>query len=169
MEEEEGVAYEDSFAEFMTDINDHFSTLVQESYKAPQDAWEEWQGMYYTITYVDCLMYACGVYMGLLSAFKTAVNWDEWFLMPLLGIYITLFLLVLLTRNNINFQFIIFTAIFVVVLCAQWINRICAENWRSFATQNYFQDRGTFVAVFLCAPLLAIATVQLVNIGSKAY
>lgn len=126
------------FSDFMSEINDHFTTLVRESYKAPKDAMEEWQ------------------------AFKAAVNWEEWFLLPLLGIYISLFMIVILCRNNVNVQMVIFTSIFVVVLCAQWINAICAENWESFATQDYFQDRGTFVAVFLCVPLLFIATVQLI-------
>lgn len=32
------------FSDFMTEIHDHFSTLVRESYKAPKDAMEEWQG-----------------------------------------------------------------------------------------------------------------------------
>lgn len=57
MEEEEGVAYDDSFAEFMTEINDHFSTLVKESTKAPQDAYEEWQGISIMICSFYCVKF----------------------------------------------------------------------------------------------------------------
>jgi hypothetical protein len=34
----------ETFGDFMSEINEHYTKLVHESYKAPKDAMEEWQG-----------------------------------------------------------------------------------------------------------------------------
>lgn len=41
---EEAHGNESDISDFMAEIHDHFSNLVHESYKAPKDAMEEWQG-----------------------------------------------------------------------------------------------------------------------------
>jgi hypothetical protein len=44
---------------------------------------------------------------------------------------------------------------------AEYINRWASHNWESFATQNYFDERGIFVSIMLCAPLLLDSLVML--------
>ena len=54
----------------------------------------------------------------------------------------------------------------VICLCvfsAESINAYCHENWRSFATQDYFEAHGSFAGAVFCAPLLGIALFQLIN------
>lgn len=42
----------------------------------------------------------------------------------------------------------------VIVRCAERINQYGHANWEEFATQNYFDERGVFLSIMLCAPLL---------------
>ena len=51
-------------------------------------------------------------------------------------------------------RLILMTIIFVVVRSAEWLNEKGAEHWESFATQNYFDKRGIFLAIMLSGPLL---------------
>ena len=44
--------------------------------------------------------------------------------------------------------------IFIVVRSAEWLNAKGEEHWESFATQDYFDKRGIFVSIMLCAPLM---------------
>ncbi len=45
----------------------------------------------------------------------------------------------------------------VMVRSAEYLNRLGAEHWESFATQNYFDDKGIFVSLMLSGPLLVIS------------
>jgi hypothetical protein len=49
-----------------------------------------------------------------------------------------------------------------LVRSAEWINQWASAEWKSFCTQNYFDDKGIFVAIFLCAPLLIDSFIMLV-------
>ncbi|KAJ0086935.1 hypothetical protein Patl1_07862 [Pistacia atlantica] len=49
------------------------------------------------------------------------------------------------------------------VYFAEYLNRILDKNWRSFATQNYFDPHGLFLSVLWSGPLLVIAIIILVN------
>jgi transmembrane protein 18 len=50
----------------------------------------------------------------------------------------------------------------LIVRSAERLNSYGAEHWESFATQNYFDRRGIFVAVMLCGPLLVFSFIMLV-------
>jgi hypothetical protein len=50
----------------------------------------------------------------------------------------------------------------VLVKSAEYLNQTAGENWESFATQNYFDDRGIFVAIMFCSPLLLDSFLMLV-------
>jgi len=50
-----------------------------------------------------------------------------------------------------------------LVYSAEWLNRLGSTHWRSFATQNYFDERGVFISVLFSAPLLVIAFGLLIN------
>ena len=73
-----------------------------------------------------------------------------------------LFFLVCFTRTNTTIQSGLFVYICFLVLLAEYLNAFCAENWESFATQNYFDKHGSFAAVVYAAPLLVIALLQMV-------
>mmetsp|Transcript_2446 Transcript_2446/g.4453 ORF Transcript_2446/g.4453 Transcript_2446/m.4453 type:complete len:192 (+) Transcript_2446:73-648(+) len=139
MDEDTHEQYEENFADFMTDIQNHVKQLAAESSRAPQDAYEAFQ------------------------AFSSAVDWSESWLRGLLCFHAILFLIVLFTRKNTAIQSILFLYICFLVLMAEYINSFCAQHWESFATQNYFDTHGSFAAVVYAAPLLIIALLQMIN------
>ena len=51
------------------------------------------------------------------------------------------------------------------VYLAEWLNSILANNWKSFATQNYFDSHGLFLSVLWSGPLLVVAIVVLVSLS----
>ena len=50
------------------------------------------------------------------------------------------------------------------VYLAESLNSILGENWKSFASQNYFNPSGVFMSVLWSGPLLAFAMIILVSI-----
>ena len=50
-----------------------------------------------------------------------------------------------------------------LIYFAERLNRLAGENWKEFALQNYFDERGVFVSVMLSAPLLCVAFFVLIN------
>ena len=58
----------------------------------------------------------------------------------------------------------IFSIICLIVFFCERINSLCSENWYEFATQNYFDEHGVFMGVIVCAPLLTIGFLQLLNL-----
>lgn len=58
----------------------------------------------------------------------------------------------------------IFTIICLIVFFCERINNLCSEKWNEFATQNYFDEHGIFMGVIVCAPLLTMGFLQLINL-----
>ncbi len=130
----------ESLGELIHSIEDTVKNLMKESYKAPKDLYEHWQ------------------------AFSSAVNWNEDFLKYLLAFHLTLFLFVAISRRNTDIQGVLFIVVAGLVFLAEQLNAWCGDNWRYFSTQNYFDKAGLFIGIFYAAPLLIIATLQLVRI-----
>ena len=159
--------YQENFAEFMDDIQNHVKKLAAESSRAPQDAYEAFQGKtngwvslacLLRWSFLDSLLFT----LYLCSAFSSAVDWTENWLRGLLCFHVILFVIVVLTRKNTTIQSMLFLYICFLVLLAEYLNTFCAENWESFSTQNYFDTHGSFAAVVYAAPLLVIALLQMV-------
>lgn len=55
-----------------------------------------------------------------------------------------------------------------LVRSSEWLNGLGARNWERFATQNYFDKRGIFVGIMLCAPLLLDSLMMLLFFLSEA-
>lgn len=53
------------------------------------------------------------------------------------------------------------------VLLAERINGYLAFNWESFASQNYFDPHGVFIAVLWSGPLLLISMLIVVSVASS--
>ena len=92
-----------------------------------------------------------------LQAFKSAVRWSEPFVVSLLAFQVVMFLLcVWIARPNrgtaVRIAFMV--TIGIIVRSSEYLNRLGAERWESFATQDYFDKQGVFVLTFLSGPLL---------------
>jgi hypothetical protein len=48
-----------------------------------------------------------------------------------------------------------------IVKSSEYMNGIAAQRWQSFSTQNYFDKRGVFMSIFVCAPLLLDSMIML--------
>ena len=131
-----------SFADFATEIENHYKNLIAKTSAAPKDFYEHWQ------------------------AFVSAVNWSERWLQGLIALELLLLLIVLIFRNDANIQGGLFLVICLLVYFSERINMYCASNWQSFATQNYFDEHGSFAVTLFSGPLLFIAVIQVVTIDS---
>jgi len=128
-----------NFGEFMEQIHGSLDKMVQESYKAPVS------------------------FKAALVEFAAAVNWNETWIQALVVFHVLNFLFFVLTRKILEIQSIQFIFIAITVYFSQNLNDILAQHWQSFSTQNYFDSRGVFTCTVLCAPLLIISFLQLIN------
>ncbi len=46
----------------------------------------------------------------------------------------------------------IFFMICICVFLSERLNKVCGENWRHFATQNYIDKKGLFSGIFFSGP-----------------
>uniref|UniRef100_A0A7S3L4C7 Transmembrane protein 18 n=1 Tax=Amphora coffeiformis TaxID=265554 RepID=A0A7S3L4C7_9STRA len=100
-----------------------------------------------------------------LDAFRHAITWSEPFILSVLAFQIVMFMLTLYVgRRDATLapRVTMLVLIGVVVRSAEYINVWAAREWRSFATQNYFDQQGIFISIFLCAPLLLDSFIMLV-------
>ena len=100
--------------------------------------------------------------MFVVVAFTSAVDWSETWLRGLACFHIILLLIVIMTRHDATIQSGLFLYICFLVFLAEYLNDFCANNWESFASQNYFDKNGIFAAVVYAGPLLIIALIQMV-------
>ncbi|KAI5567635.1 hypothetical protein BDE02_13G104300 [Populus trichocarpa] len=95
--------------------------------------------------------------------FFHAIDWREPWLMGLIGFHLALLILTVVSRKHINFQMSFFLVALAGVYLSERLNRVLGDNWRSFASQNYFDPHGLFLSVLWSGPLLIIATIILIN------
>ncbi|RYH19948.1 hypothetical protein EON65_25130 [archaeon] len=124
------------------ELEDQVKNLIKTHGRVPKSMWESVQ------------------------AFSYAIDWQENFIRSLIAIHVVLFVTVLLTRKNVELQFAILCVISLTVYFSERINAWAGLHWREFASQNYFDHEGVFSGLFLAAPLLFIAFVQLVSFFS---
>ena len=56
----------------------------------------------------------------------------------------------------------------IIVRSAEWLNLLGEEHWESFANQDYFDKRGVFIGIMLCAPLLLDSLMMLLFFMKEA-
>ena len=137
--EEHDVESEESFSDFMSDVEGQVIDLIKKTNKAPSDAYESW------------------------IAFSSAIEWKETWIICLLSFHIFLFLLIVLTRKRLGVQSCIFFFISVLVRLAERINLYCSNHWQEFSTQNYFDKNGLFAGILFSGPLLLMCLLVLVS------
>ncbi|KAL9260928.1 Transmembrane protein 18-like protein [Drosera capensis] len=98
-----------------------------------------------------------------LIGFFHAIDWKEPWLMCLLGFHGALLLVTIFTRRNINFQMVLFLLVLAGIYSAETLNRLLGQNWKSFASQNYFDKHGLFLSTLWSGPLLVISMAILIN------
>ena len=98
------------------------------------------------------------------QAFRHAISWSEPFVLSLVAFHVVMFFLcVWVSRKSRGLTPRIGVMVFIAVLVrmAERLNGIAARHWQSFATQNYFDQKGIFVSIMLCTPLLFDSLVML--------
>ncbi|CAN0855324.1 Transmembrane protein 18 [Linum grandiflorum] len=95
--------------------------------------------------------------------FFHAVDWTERWLMGMIGFHVLLLIVAVITRRKTNFQMGLFLLTLAMVRFAEILNGMLRSNWRSFATQNYFDPQGLFLSAVWSGPLLVIACLILIN------
>ena len=89
------------------------------------------------------------------QAFVHAIDWksDMWifglFLVELVDV-----LVILVNRRSWERLAAIFMANTAILSCAEWLNRLARNNWKSFSSQDYFDQAGVFASVLVGLPLL---------------
>ncbi|CAH2035330.1 unnamed protein product, partial [Thlaspi arvense] len=95
--------------------------------------------------------------------FFHAIDWKEPWIMGLVAFHALLLLVTLLSRRHLNFHMFLFLLALGGVYFAENLNRLLKKNWRSFSTQDYFDQPGVFVSTLWSGPLLVIAMIILIN------
>lgn len=128
-----------SFQDFYDSIEKDMFNMMKNSYKRPTESKDQW------------------------SAFFAAVNWKESFILALIAFHVCIYVTFIITRKNVDAQTVLFLFIFAIVYFSERINTYGNENWKDFASQNYFDKSGVFSGIFLSAPLVVLAVLQLVS------
>jgi hypothetical protein len=74
-----------------------------------------------------------------------------------------LLLCIRVTRADVGLtpRLVFMATVGLLVRMAEWLNRLASQHWGSFATQNYFDDRGVFAGIFFSGPLLLDSFIML--------
>lgn len=96
------------------------------------------------------------------DSFYHAARRDPW-LIALAATHTSLLTLVIAARDSQPLQLAVLAACFGVVRGGDAINRALAARWRSFASRDFFDERGAFFAAAVAGPLLGVMCVQLVS------
>lgn len=102
------------------------------------------------------------------QAFLHAVDWRESWLHGLLLFHASLALLAVVTRRSDGLQAALFIFVLLLLWASERLNSSAARHWRSFASQNYFDARGSFLATLWCGPLLVLETALLAGFLFRA-
>ena len=86
--------------------------------------------------------------------FADAVNWEEPFIAGLLSFHIMLLFWIFVVRKNPVLLISSLLSSGVMVLLAETINGYASKYYRHFATQNYFDESGTFLVTVYSFPLV---------------
>lgn len=100
-----------------------------------------------------------------IEAFRSAITWSESFIQCLVVFQIFIFCLsIWVSRRDrgLNVRVAVMVMIGIIVRSAEWMNRQGSMHWKRFCTQNYFDRRGIFMGVMVCAPLLFDCLIMLI-------
>lgn len=96
--------------------------------------------------------------------FVTSVDWSQRWLWALGGYLALLLIAIIATRRRVSWQGSFFASCLIAVLLAQPLNAAAREHWQSFASANYFGERGFFVSIIWSVPHLLLGIIALINL-----
>ncbi|EDV19386.1 uncharacterized protein TRIADDRAFT_33664 [Trichoplax adhaerens] len=82
------------------------------------------------------------------------IDWTERWLLGLVAFHVICLLFILSSGHRTNLQTILFLALLLMTWSTQFVNEYAAQNWRSFASQQYFDSQGLFISIVFSAPAL---------------
>ncbi|KAI9289795.1 transmembrane protein 18-domain-containing protein [Umbelopsis sp. AD052] len=88
--------------------------------------------------------------------FIRAIDWSQPWLIALVAFHVTSFLALILSRNKHDLL-----SVFLACL-SQPLNAFLSSNWEQFASANYFDDSGLFLATVYSLPLIINSILALV-------
>jgi hypothetical protein len=91
------------------------------------------------------------------------IDWKEPLIVGLLSFHVFTWIIVYWTRKRFYFQFGFFVMIIMLLVITEELNKFARNNWQLIATQNYFDLKGIFAAIFYAGPLLFTGFFQLVR------
>jgi transmembrane protein 18 len=97
------------------------------------------------------------------AAFYHAVDWKEGWIQGVLVFHVLTACAVVLTRKQFRVQVALFLTVCALIRTAEWCNTQLSQRWQSFSTQNYFDERGVFMAVMWCGPLFISGFFMMIN------
>ncbi|XP_023178485.1 transmembrane protein 18 [Drosophila hydei] len=89
-----------------------------------------------------------------LWTFLLTIDWKDPWLIGLITLHVLTTSTALLTRNNTNFQVVLFLVLLSVVYFSESINEYAAANWQTFSKQQYFDNNGLFISTVFSIPIL---------------
>lgn len=100
-----------------------------------------------------------------LNAFRSAITWNEPFIMGLIALHIIAFVLTIfaIKKCGMGSRMLVLTVMAGLVRSAEWFNEYGSKNWEKFASQNYFDDKGVFISIMMSGPLLMMAFFMLIS------
>jgi hypothetical protein len=107
--------------------------------------------------------------LAALSDFVDSVRWTEPFVAGLIALHCALLVVALSLRKSQVAQVTMLLAISAIVFSARSLNSLGHSNWQLFATQDYFDSQGMFMAIFVSGPLLLTANVAVVSQASVCW
>ncbi|CAB4006647.1 Hypothetical predicted protein [Paramuricea clavata] len=90
---------------------------------------------------------------GVLEYIK-AIDWSQRWLIALMVVHVLLFLVIILNRNRTNLLVAVFALLLISVYFSEKLNALAAENWKFFASEQYFDSPGLFISVVFSTPML---------------
>lgn len=98
------------------------------------------------------------------DAFRSAITWDEPFIIGLICFQVLMFAVsIYVSRRNFALgpRVAVMVVIGLIVRTSEYTNVWASSNWKSFATQNYFDSRGIFMSGMVSGPLLMDTLIML--------
>jgi len=97
-----------------------------------------------------------------LQLFLNAIDWNESWILALLGFHVFTFFLIIMMRKRSQFLSFLFAFLLFMAYMSETLNSWCQTNWQKFASMNYFDHTGTFISFLYSFPILVNAIIVLI-------
>lgn len=99
--------------------------------------------------------------------FIDTVRWTEPFIISLLLVQLSVFMLAYLTRQRHAIQFGLMVVLTIITLLCEQLNNAGHRHWRRFASQDYFDRQGLFMLIFVSGPFVIVSNFIVIGMGLR--